>query len=453
MYDVSVKTYFVAIILESLIFSLPFCFMLMNKKMGVIGKWMFFSFIWILMEYMNQKWSIGTPYFILGSGLGQQPWLIQSYEFIGVEGGSVFILLFNLSIYSIIERIRAKSNYLKGYVLLGITASPFIISLFMQLSYNNAKKDRLNIAVLHTNFEAYSSENNLHPENVTKQLLNLSIAGSSGKEEMIVWPETIISNCGWLTNQQADTTFKILSDFYKNKKPTFALCIGGYAFSVNYFGEEDPYAQFEPNRRFYYNTHNVALTYVDSTLPKVRSKEIFVPFQERIPYLKKMPFMMYLADVVGANTKVSYYEDGTEIHETMLKNKFIPILCYESIFPLYLSKKAEDIHFYSILANEYWNKNIQGSEQYLYTNVGIAIQSRIPIIRSSNGGVSAIIDKNGQIVATKKGKAQGLLHGNVVKKTEKTFYDSIHGIFYGIAAFGGISIFLLALFQKIFQEK
>ena len=452
MYAVSVKTYFVAIILESLIFSLPFCLLFLSKGFGKNGKWFFFSFIWILMEYLNQQWSIGTPYFILGSGLGQNPWLIQIYEYIGIEGGSVFILLLNLSFFFIIENYRNKTKYTKNLVFMAISTLPFVCSLFIKTDSTQIKNDQLNISVLHTNLEPYSDENHAHPEKMINSLLAISKA-TSNNEELIVWPETIISNMGWLTNQQVDTTYKIISNYYATNKPKFALCLGGYAFSVNFKGKEDPYAQFEAQRGFYYNAHNVAMTYTNANLPDVRSKEIFVPFQERIPYLEHFPLMKYLADVVGANTRVSLYEAGNEVHKTSNGHKFMPILCYESIFPLFLSEKGEEIDFYVILANEYWNKNINGSEQYLYNNVAIAIQSRIPICRSSNGGISAIIDKEGNIIATKKGNDVGLLNAKVEKKTEETVYESIRGVFSKIAMFGFFTIIIIGLFQKLFLKK
>jgi apolipoprotein N-acyltransferase len=244
-----------------------------------------------------------------------------------------------------------------------------------------------------------------------------------------------------------------MSNYYNLNKPKFALCLGGYAFSVNFKGKEDPYAQFEAQRGFYYNAHNVAMTYTSANLPDVRSKEIFVPFQERIPYLEHFPMMKYLADVVGANTRVSLYESGNEVHKTLKGHKFMPILCYESIFPLFLSEKGEEIDFYVILANEYWNKNIKGSEQYLYNNVAVAIQSRIPICRSSNGGISAIIDKDGNIIATKKGNDLGLLNAKIEKKTEETFYESIRGVFSKIAIIGFFTIIIIGLFQKLFLKK
>ena len=452
MYAVSVKTYFVAIVLESFIFSLPFCFMFLSKGIGKNGKWFFFSFIWIFMEYLNQQWSIGTPYFILGSGLGQNPWLIQVYEYIGIEGGSVFILLVNLSFFFILENFRNKTKYSKNLVFMAISILPFVCSLLIKSDSTYIKNDQLNISVLHTNLEPYSNENHAHPEKMVNELWAIS-KSTTYNEELIVWPETIIANMGWLTNQQVDTTYKLISNFYGLNKPKFALCLGGYAFSVNFKGKEDPYAQYEAQRGFYYNAHNVAMTYTSSNLPDVRSKEIFVPFQERIPYLEHFPMMKYLADVVGANTRVSLYEAGNQVHKTAEGHKFMPILCYESIFPLFLSEKGEEIDFYVILANEFWNKNIKGSEQYLYNNVAIAIQSRIPICRSSNGGISAIIDKDGNIIATKKGNDIGLLNAKVEKKTEETFYESIRGVFSKIAMIGFITIIVLGLFQKFFLMK
>lgn len=451
MYAVSIKTYFVAILLESLIFSLPFCFLFFTRGMGKNSKWFMFVFIWILIEFLNQQWSIGGPYFMLGSGLGQYPSLIQCYEYIGVEGGSVLILCFNLGVYFIFEKFRKKDKLTKSTVFLTISSLPFILSLFMQQNASQVKSDQLNISVLHTNLKPYTDLNHAHPEWMVNKLLGLSNV-SKFNEELIIWPETIISNLGWLSNQQVDTTYKLMANYFKEMNPVHAICLGGYAFSVNFKGESDPYSQYESQRKFYYNSHNVAMTYTSFNLPDVRSKEIFVPFQERIPYLEHFPMMKYLADVVGANTRVSLFESGNLVHKTYKGHKFIPVLCYESTYPLFLSEKADGIDFYAILANEFWNKNIKGSEQYLYNNVAMAIQSRTPIFRSSNGGISAIIDKYGKIVGTRKGNEVGLLNAKLERKTAITFYESIQGVFYKSAMVGFVLLLIKGLFQRIFGK-
>ena len=83
----SPKTYYIAIILDSLSIALavlPYLFI--KKQLGDKMKWVFFLVAWMAVEYFNQNWIMGAPYFALGSGFGMYPQLIQLYEFIGIEG-------------------------------------------------------------------------------------------------------------------------------------------------------------------------------------------------------------------------------------------------------------------------------------------------------------------------------------------------------------------------------
>jgi apolipoprotein N-acyltransferase len=90
----SPKTYYIAITLESLSIALAVLpYFLIKKQLGNKMKWVFFIVAWMAVEYFNQHWMMGTPYFVLGSGFGMYPQLIQLYEFIGIEGGTLFLLL------------------------------------------------------------------------------------------------------------------------------------------------------------------------------------------------------------------------------------------------------------------------------------------------------------------------------------------------------------------------
>lgn len=423
-------------------------------KYGKIWRFVFFAVAWLSVEFLNQNWLLGTPYLALGSGFGMFPKMIQHYEFIGIEGGSVWLLACNFLIYNLINKIKQKAKIVKPMIInVSVIFIPILISL--SLYQKQGSEDLRKISVLHAFLNSNTKEYSFHPERITDSLIHLSEAGLKEKSELIVWPEVVIPNLGWLMSINQEKAFISIYQHLKDY-PQTTICTGGYGFTLTKStSEEDPYATYDPANKYFYLTHNIALSITYGDRSPIRSKKFFVPFQERIPFLKEFPFMANLADLVGGNAKISYYPNGVEIHQTKTKIKYTPMLCYESVFPLIMAEKADESDLIVIAANENWNKDLTGSKQYLYNNVGMAIQSRIPIAKSSNSGFSAIIDKYGNVLEERIGRNRGLITQKISLAEGPSFYSSISGLFYWISVLLFVPCYLLFWYSslKSFFEK
>jgi apolipoprotein N-acyltransferase len=118
-----------------------------------------------------------------------------------------------------------------------------------------------------------------------------------------------------------------------------------------------------------------------------------------------------------------------------------------------MAEFASESDFLVVLANEFWNKNLNGSEQYLCSNVAMAIQSRTAILRSSNSGISAIIDQDGKVLVRKKGRNAGIIHASISKKQDFTFYELIAGIFYKISLIVYLGLLIITIFRSVTKTK
>ena len=77
--------------------------------------------------------------------------------------------------------------------------------------------------------------------------------------------------------------------------------------------------------------------------------------------------------------------------------KIAPIICYESVFGKYVTeyvKKGANALF--IITNDGWWKNTNGYKQHLSFASIRAIETRRPVARAANTGVSCIIDIRGK---------------------------------------------------------
>lgn len=452
----SPQSYLTGILIESTVLALGLTpTVWFAKNWGQTRAFLFFSSAWMSVEYLNQQWMFGTPYFTLGSGFGMHPSWVQHYEFIGIEGGSFWVLTVNFLWYKTISRFLKKEVWTKSLLFASaIWLIPIGISWLMYNTEILGEKKK--VAVLHTFVKPNQLEFTNYPEHMTERLFQNSKPALDANSELIIWPEVIVNNLGWLSNITQEKAFVSI---YKSieKYPATTICTGGYGFSIapqELHG--DPYTSYDSVYKYHYLTHNIALSISYGERAPIRSKEVFVPFQERIPMLKEFPFMENLADMVGSDSKISYYPNGVEVHKTKSGWLYAPILCYESIFPLKMNEKAESSDLISISANEFWNTDLSGSEQYLYNNVLIAIQNRIPIAKSSNSGASGIIDKKGNILKMKIGRDTGILIQEVALKDGSTVYASLSGSFYFIAVLTflvGTFYVKLRFLKKIVRSK
>ncbi len=445
----SPQSFLTAISIESLSLSLAVLPAIwVGLKYGKIWRFIFFVVAWMSVEFLNQNWLLGTPYFSLGSGFGMYPKIIQHYEFIGIEGGTVWLLVCNFMIYNLIDKIRQKTKMIKPLVIsTSVIFIPILISL--SLYQKQGTEDLRKISVLHTFLNSNTKEYSFHPERITDSLMHLSQNGLNQKSELIVWPEVVIPNLGWLLSINQEKAFRSIY-LHLKEYPQTTICTGGYGFTLTKStAEEDPYATYDPLNKYFYLTHNIALSVTFGDRSPIRSKKFFVPFQERIPFLKEFPFMANFADLVGGNAKISYYPNGVEVHHTKTNIAYAPMLCYESVFPLMMVEKAKESDLIVIAANENWNKDLSGSKQYLYNNVGMAIQSRIPIAKSSNSGVSAIIDKYGNILEERTGRNSGLITQNISLADRSTFYSAISSLLYWFSVILFLPIYTLFLFSVL----
>ena len=55
--------------------------------------------VWISMEYIHLNWQLSWPWLILGNVFSNDVFLVQWYEYTGILGGSLWILLANIYLY------------------------------------------------------------------------------------------------------------------------------------------------------------------------------------------------------------------------------------------------------------------------------------------------------------------------------------------------------------------
>jgi len=63
-------------------------------------------------EHFHLSWDLAWPWLNLGNALATAPQLIQWYEFTGVRGGTLWIILTNLAFLRVYCKYRKKARVL-----------------------------------------------------------------------------------------------------------------------------------------------------------------------------------------------------------------------------------------------------------------------------------------------------------------------------------------------------
>jgi apolipoprotein N-acyltransferase len=118
--------------------------------------------------------------------------------------------------------------------------------------------------------------------------------------------------------------------------------------------------------------------------------------------LKAIPGLIsrFLPDLGGLNRGYSTQDKRTCFQNSERSQKIAPVICYESVYGEYVTEYIkEGAGAIFIITNDGWWKNTKGYKQHLAYASLRAIETRRPVIRSANTGISCFIDIRGKIIS------------------------------------------------------
>lgn len=86
-----------------------------------------------------------------------------------------------------------------------------------------------------------------------------------------------------------------------------------------------------------------------------------------------------------------------------------PLICYEAIFPAALVQGSSRPRVLVNVTNDGWFGNTTGPRQHLQQTRVRAVEEGVPIIRSANNGISAVIDADGRVLASLGMNVKGVI--------------------------------------------
>lgn len=124
---------------------------------------------------------------------------------------------------------------------------------------------------------------------------------------------------------------------------------------------------------------------------------------------------------------------------------FAPMICYEAIFPGASYPRAERPDWLVVVTNDAWFGDSSGPRQHLDMARLRSVETGLPMARSANTGVSALIDAKGRILSRIPLYQAGKIEAPIPAKLPPTLYDRIGDVLFFVTA---AALILLSFQQK-----
>lgn len=165
-------------------------------------------------------------------------------------------------------------------------------------------------------------------------------------------------------------------------------------------------------------------------------KHHLVPFGEYLPLSRELR-------AVGL-AQLAPYEDGFTPGPgpatlSIAGSRVAPLVCYETIFAGALYPRGDRPDWLVTATNDAWFGDTSGPRQHLDQARLRAIETALPMARSANTGISALIDGKGRYVRRIALYEQGVIEAPLPKAGPRTLYDRL-----GDWPFGVMVVLVLA---------
>ena len=348
-----------------------------NRQLNL---WLLPAF-WLICEYCRSVFLTGFPWLSLGYSQIESP-LAAFAPLIGEIGITCLILVINICLYQLIFNFNTLSKLSKKTHLI-IFASVIILTFSIQnVAWITPTEQTKKVALIQANI---AQDLKWTPQQEWPTMLKfLELTRENHDADLIIWPESAVPswepevqeylktvNSSASLNNSAIIT-GILN--YNNRNNEFfnALIVLGKKYSDDAEGD------------YYYNHSN--RYYKNHLLPIGE----FVPFGEWLRPLA--PFF---------NLPMSSFSRGKYVQPNLIASDLhiLPLICFEIAFPRQLSANlTNETDMILTVSNDAWFGDSHGPHQHLEIARMRALEFGRPLLRSTNNGITAVIDYQGKII-------------------------------------------------------
>ncbi|NDV46351.1 apolipoprotein N-acyltransferase [Paludibacter sp. 221] len=443
-------------LLASLVF---LAFSIVKRKLGNVWGYAAFILFATAFEFICLNIDFSFPCILTGNMLfdSKNTFLIQWYEYTGVLGGSVWVLLCNVLLFCLIKGFIAKKSIKRNLKLLTISLVcilfPISLSLILYHTYTE-ENNPVEAVIVQPNFDPYTEKFTKSQDEQLSIMLALTKQRITQNTEYVVFPETALDSNIWLNNIQENYMVMKIRDSLLVDYPRAKVITG--ADMMQYYVAKDnkpPTSTAKKAKdRIYYDFFNVALQITPQGEIEVYKKSKLVLGTEYVPLVQQFPQLEKWIINLGGSAQ----SRGRQDKPSLLKSGITSVgtvICYESIYGEYVSKFAKiGAETICIISNDGWWDGTPAPYQHFRFAQLRAIENRRSVMRCANTGLSGFIDQRGNIIEKTEWWKQASINNNINKNSELTFYSQ-HGDYIGRICLFLSAILLLYLFYKNISDR
>ena len=349
------------------------------------------SAVWTACEYLRATLITGFPWNLLGVSQYTQLPLIQAAEWGGVYAVTFLMVFVNIAVASTILQyaggLRSRGRRAHPELMAALLLLALAWSLgFRELLRRPDEGRPVRAALIQPNIPEVGNWDLADPELIYQRLESLTaLAQHSPELDLIIWPETA------------------LPDFVRYSERSAALVKQLAAAGTPLLAGSMDVAWRADGQPDYYNAS--MLFNPRGELLRSYAKQHLVLFGEYIPFDEKIPLVNALTPI---STSFRAGDEATVFRLPGDPRGFSVLICFEDTLP-YLARRAVRAGAAWLVnqTNDSWFDPDCGSRQHLAHAVFRCVETRRPMFRCANTGVTCAIDARGRITQTLAARTEG----------------------------------------------
>jgi apolipoprotein N-acyltransferase len=369
-----------------------------------------FILLWLIFEYFLNVSSFSFPWVTLGNVFSTNIYIIQWYKYTGVLGGTLWLLLLGYSIN--LYFVKAGKKHL--FIALALFAAPIVTSLLL---YSKPYPEKINNQVIATVNPALFKN-----QKVSKDRMAFEIVGyidTIKPIDILVIPEQTFEGIHYKRFSKS-----LISEYFSRltKKNVRTIFAGTSVIIKN-------------------KMYNGGIV-IDKSGHRLKLKQKLIPYTEYLPNQLSLLLKQRSFD----------YQQSDSIKQIINKNKFLPLVCYESLFSFYVAKSIRASQLMVLISSEsFLNGSYFGKLQYNNLIKIRCVETGSILVKASSGGKSLVIDEFGKTL-NEGVEEVNYFSVNVNSLPEKTVYSgaTVHLIPYILLSLLLLQIIILK--RKSYQQ-
>ncbi|WP_428675101.1 apolipoprotein N-acyltransferase [Roseibium sp.] len=358
-----------------------------------------------LTDWLRGHVLTGFPWNAFGYGISGSLPLSQTASLVGIYG-----LTFLVVAISGMPAVLADSRPFRSRVAATASAAAALAAIFVfgvvRIWSLETQDTALDIRIVQPSVEQKDKWRPELKEEIFQTLLDMTeapLGGNArvGQQRLVIWPESAVP---FLLSLEPGALFRISKVL--NEKTE--LVTGANR------------AEPGPDGPLYFNS--VYVLGPDGAARGIYDKVRLVPFGEYLP-LENVLDRFGITKLTGP---FSGFEAGYQrrVLSTSEGFSFLPMICYEAIFPAPVPDKPQSPVFLLNVTNDAWFGRTPGPSQHFAQARMRAIETGLPLIRAANTGISAVVDGKGEVAGALGMFEKGVIDTRLPQGTGNTIYGN-----------------------------